>query len=63
MLEFHALTGKICQKTDISEISPRDKLNLFAWLMEDLGINNEMYNNCLSFDEAYTKRRTELWNK
>ena len=62
MISFNALSGTIQQKTDITEMSARDKLNLLSALMANLGIT-DMMRRGISFEIAYSTQSNKLWNE
>jgi len=44
-IHFSSIGGSLTIHTPVSELSGRDKVSLFQWLMEDLGITRRLQEN------------------
>jgi hypothetical protein len=62
MIEFNTITGTVQQKTDITEMPSRDKLNLLLALLTNLGIM-DMLAQGIDFQTAYNLQSNKLWNE
>lgn len=63
MLNYDTLTRKIETKVSISELSGRDKVNLFRDLMEVLGITDAIIRGDDTTDNIIDKQLKIHWNK
>lgn len=58
MLRYSSTTGKIQQEDSLSDMSIRDKFNLFLALLNDFGFREE-----LNKDAEILKKFDEIWNE
>ena len=60
MIKFNSLAGTIQQFHEIKDLSDADKMNLFAWLLEELDIQSKIIEG-LSFKEAFKEKAEEVF--
>lgn len=60
MIKFNHMTNEIQQSHNIEDLSAADKINILAWLIEDLGIQEKLVEG-ISFKKAFKEKVAEIF--
>ncbi|HBZ35488.1 MAG TPA: hypothetical protein DEO33_03585 [Rikenellaceae bacterium] len=60
MIKFNSMTNEIQQSHNIENLSAADKMNILAWLIEDLGMQEELVEG-ISFKKAFKEKVAEIF--
>jgi len=59
MIKFNSMTNEIQQSHSIKDLPAADKMNILAWLIEDLGFMEKLVEG-VSFQKVFKEKVAEI---
>jgi len=60
MIKFNHMTNEIQQSHSIEDLPAADKMNILAWLIEDLGFIEKLVEG-ISFEKVFKEKVAEIF--